>query len=197
MYARMNYVGMKPELMEEMKPFWRARVEEFSGVEKGYFLLEEGNHAWTLSVVLFESKAAMDANTHNSLGAVAQRAARFRTTEPDLHPREVLAHLPGHAGKVGYARVADVALRVDSVDEASATWPSQVEAYLGEKGFRHAYFCGDRKTGKIASISFWGSKAAADANEASGAFAAAMEPHKALMTAKPKVTHWDVVVVVG
>ena len=197
MYARLNYVGMKPELMEELKPFWRARVEEFSGVEKGYFLLEEGNHAWTLSVVLFENKAAMDSNTHNSLGAVAQRAARFRTTEPDLHPREVLAHLPGHAGEVGYARVADVELRVDSVDEASATWPSQVEAYLDEKGFRHAYFCGDRKTGKIASISFWGSKADAEANEASGAFAAAMEPHEALMTAKPKVSHWDVVVVVG
>lgn len=197
MYARLNYVGMKPELMDELKPFWRARVEEFSGVEKGYFLLEEGNPAWTLSVVLFESKAVMDANTHNTLGGVAQQAARFRTTEPDLHPREVLAHVPGHPGKIGYARVADVEIRLDSVDEAAATWPSQVEAYLDEKGFRHAYFCGDRKTGKIASISFWGSKADADANEASGAFQAAMGPHKTLMTTPIKISHWDVVVVVG
>lgn len=197
MYARLNYVGMKPELMDELKPFWRARVEEFSGVEKGYFLLEEGNPAWTLSVVLFESKAIMDANTHNALGPVAKQAARFRTTEPDLHPREVLAHVPGHAGKIGYARVANVEFDPKDVDEASAIWPSTIDAYQAEAGFRHAYFCGDRQSGKVASISFWSSKAAAEANEASGAFQTAMAPHKSLMKTKPNVTHWDVVVVVG
>jgi len=197
MYARLNYVGMRPELMDEMKPFWRARVEEFSGVEKGYFLLEEGNYAWTLSVVLFESKAVMDANTHNSLGPVAQQAKRFRTTEPDLHPREVLAHVPGHAGETGYARVTEVEFDPKNIDEAAAIWPSSIDAYQAEAGFRHAYFCGDRQSGKVASISFWASKAAAEANEASGAFQTAMAPHKSLMTAKPKVSHWDVVVVVG
>jgi quinol monooxygenase YgiN len=180
-----------------MKPFWRARVEEFSGVEKGYFLLEEGNPAWTLSVVLFESKSAMDANTHNTLGTVAQQAARFRTSEPDLHPREVLAHVPGHAGKMGYARVANVEFDPKDVDKASAVWPSTFDAYQAEAGFRHAYFCGDRQSGKVASISFWASKADAEANEASGAFQAAVAPLKAVMTKKPKVTHWDVAVVVG
>jgi hypothetical protein len=197
MYARLNYVGMKPELMEEMKPFWRARVEEFSGVEKGYFLLQEGNPSWTLSVVLFESLRAMEDNTRSALKGVAEKAARFRTTEPDVHAREVLAHVPGHAGRIGYARLADVEFKTDSVDEASAMWPSQVSAYLGESGFRHAYFCGDRKSGKIASLSLWGSKTDADANEAGGAFQAAMAPHKVLMTGVPKISHWDVVVVVG
>lgn len=197
MYARLNYVGMRPELMDELIPFWRARVEEFKGVEKGYFLLEEGNHAWTLSVVLFESKAVMDANTHNTLGPVAQQAKRFRTTEPELHPREVLAHLPGHAGAITYARVTEVEIRPGAVDEAAATWPIQIEAYLDEKGFRHAYYCGNRASGKIASISFWGSKADAEKNEASGAFQSAMEPHKVLMTGPIKTSHWDVVVVVG
>lgn len=196
MYARLNYVGLKPELMKELKAFWAERVGAYSGLEKGYLLLD-GDTGWSLSVVLFDSLRAVEDNTYSTLKGVAKDATRFRTTEPEVHVREVLAHLPGRPGKVGYARVAEVEIAPENVDEASATWPSQVDAYESEAGFRHAYFCGDRKTGKIASISFWGSKADADANEASGAFQAAMAPHKALMTKPPKISHWDVVVVVG
>lgn len=197
MYARLNYVGMKPELMEEMKPFWRARVEEFSGVKKGYFLLQEGNPSWTLSVVLFESLRVMEDNTRSALKGVAEKAARFRTTEPDVHAREVLAHVPGHVGKMGYARVTEVEFDPKDMDKASAVWPSTFDAYQAEAGFRHAYFCGDRQSGKVASISFWASKADAEANEASGAFQAAVAPLKAAMTKKPNVSHWEVAVVVG
>ena len=80
---------------------------------------------------------------------------------------------------------------------AAATWPSHINTYSGEPGFRHGYLCGDRKTGKAASVSFWGSRADAEANEKSGTFQKAMGAHKALMTAEPKVSHWDVAVVVG
>lgn len=196
MYARLNYVGLRPELMTELKAFWRERVGAYKGLEKGYLLLD-GNMGWSLSVVLFDSMRSAGENTYSMLKGVAKDAERFRTSEPEVYLREVLAHVPGHAGSVGYARVAEVEVRPDAVDEASATWPSQIEAYLGEPGFRHAYFCGDRQSGKIASISFWGSRADADANEASGAFQAAMAPHKTLMTGPVKVSHWDVAVVVG
>lgn len=196
MYARLNYVGIKPELMDELTAFWVKRVGAYDGLEKAY-LMRDGDTGWTLTVALFDSARAMEENTQAALKSVAKDATRYRTSEPEVHQREVLAHMPGRPGKIGYARVADVEIAPKDVDEASATWPSQIDAYEAEPGFRHAYFCGDRRTGKIASISFWGSKADADANEASGAFQAAMAPHRALMTKAPTITHWNVMAVVG
>jgi len=196
MYARFNYVGLKPELMTELKAFWRERVGAYKGLTKGHLLLD-GDTGRSLSVVLFDSEASMQANTYSTLQGVAKDATRFRTSEPEVHMREVLAHLPGHAGKIGYARVVDMEMKPKDVSEAASTWPALVGTGKSEAGFRHAYFCGDRKSGKIASVTFWGSKADADANESSGTFEKAVQPHRALMTAPPKITHWDVVVVVG
>jgi heme-degrading monooxygenase HmoA len=196
MYARLNYVGLKPELMTELKAFWRERVGAYKGLTKGHLLLD-GDTGWSLSVVLFDSEASMEENTYSTLKGVAKDATRFRTSEPEVHMREVLAHLPGHAGKITYARVVDMEMKPKDVGEAASTWPALVGTGKSEAGFRHAYFCGDRKTGKIASVTFWDSKAAADSNESSGTFQKAIALHRALMTAPPKITHWDVVVVVG
>ncbi len=196
MYARLNYVGLKPELMTELKAFWRERVGAYKGLIKGHLLLD-GDTGWSLSVVLFDSEKSMQDNTYSTLKGVAKDATRFRTSEPEVHMREVLAHLPGHAGKIGYARVVDMEMKPKDVDAAAATWPELVGTGKSEAGFRHAYFCGDRKSGKIASVTFWDSKADADANESSGTFQKALQPHKELMTTAPKITHWDVAVVVG
>jgi heme-degrading monooxygenase HmoA len=196
MYARLNYVDLRPALMTELKAFWAERVGAYKGLLKGYLLLE-GNTGHSLSVVFFDTEAAMVENANATLKGVAKDAAKYRLTEPEVHLREVMAEVAGNPGPIGYARVADVTMKVERLGDVVRGWPGHVATYKPERGFRGATFCGDAKTGRLASISFWGSKADCEANEKSGAFQATVDPYKDMIAIPPKRSYWDVVVVVG
>ena len=187
MHVRLNYVDLRPELMEELKAFWRERVGGYKGMAKGHLLLDGIR---SLSVVLFDTEANMNENTKGALQGVAKDATRFRLSEPEVFAREMAGEVKGAPGTIGYARVADVVFKKDKIAEAVATWPQQMAAYRKEPGFRSAYLCLDRKTGEAASVSFWGSKADVEANEKSGAFKSAIGGHEAFMAGPPKRSAW-------
>ena len=197
MHVRINYVDIKPENFTEVDTFWREVVSGYAGLARGYFL-RDGDSAHTLSVVLFNTEAEMKANTEQSLGDVVRRAAEHRLSEPELHHMEVCAQVTANGeGDVAYARVADVTVKVERMEEVIAGWPKDVSKYRDESGFRAAYMCGDRSTGKVKSVSFWQSKKPLDANEQSGAFQAAVDPYLEMIAVPPTRSYWDVRVVVG
>ena len=196
MHARINYVDIKPESFEEVDVFWRTVVRDYANLTQGYFL-RDGDTAHTLSVVIFDSEKAMMDNTNQQLGGIVAQAADHRMSEPELHFMEVCAHVPAdNSGDVGYARVADVTLKPERLDEVIAGWPGHVTSYTRESGFRGAYLCCQRDTGVSKSISFWASKDDVLANESSGAFAATVDPYKDMIAVEPVRSYWGVRVVV-
>ena len=195
MHVRINYVDIKPENFGEVDPFWQETVQGYDGMVRAYFL-RDGDSAHTLSVVLFDSEAAMTTNTEQSLGDVVRRAAEHRLSEPEIHQLEVCAQVPGNDGDINYSRVIDVTLKTDRMSEVIDGWPEAVSAYGEEPGFRGGYMCGDRATGKVKSVSFWESKQSLEAHEQSGALKAAVEPYKEMLAVEPKPSYWNVRVVV-
>ncbi|MFO0997892.1 MAG: hypothetical protein U1F33_14525 [Alphaproteobacteria bacterium] len=196
MHARLNFVDLRPELLGELKPFWVERTGAYKGLVIAY-LMFDGNTPHSLTVSFFESEAAMLENTATTLKNVAKEASKYRLSEPDVHHRTVMAEVAGNPGPVGYARMADVTMKLERLGDVARGWPGHVATYKPERGFRHAYFCADPKTGRLASISLWGSKADCEANEKSGAFQATVDPYKDMIAIPPKRSYWDVVATVG
>lgn len=196
MHARLNYVEMDPARFDEIDAFWRGVVEGYEELVCGYFL-REGESSRTLSVVVFRSEAAMHANTERSLGEVVKRAAALRLGEPVLHPLEVCAEIaPERPLAPACARVAKVTLKPERAAEVIAAWPQAMRAYLGAPGFGGGLMCCDRASGETRSITFWGSRADLDANEASGDFERAVAPYREMMAAPPECSYWKVRIVV-
>ena len=196
MHARLNYVDMDPARFDEIDAFWRGVVEGYEDLVCGYFL-HEGESSRTLSVVVFRSEAAMRANTERSLGEVVKQAAALRLGEPVLHPLEVCADIaPARSLAPTCARVASVALKPERAAEVIAAWPQAMRAYLGSPGFGGGMMCCDRESGETRSITFWGSRADLEANEASGDFERAVAPYRDMMAAPPECSYWNVRVVV-
>lgn len=196
MFARLNYVDMDPARFDEIDAFWRGVVEGYEELVCGYFL-REGDSPRTLSVVVFRSETAMHANTESSLGEVVKRAATLRLGDPELHPLEVCAEVaPERPFTPACARVASVALRPERAAEVIAAWPQAVRGYLGAPGFGGGMMCCDRASGETQSLTFWASRAALEANEASGDFERAVAPYREMMRSPPECSYWDVRIVV-
>lgn len=196
MHARINYVDIKPSSFLEVDEFWRTKVRDFAGLTQGYFL-RDGETAHTLSFVVFDTEKSMVDNTEQQLGSIVKEATAHRLSEPELHFMEVCAHVAAHGeGSVGWARVADVTLKADRLDDVVAGWPGHVTSYKSEAGFRGAYLCCDRTTGVSKSVSFWGSEADVRSNESSGAFSATVEPYKEMIAVEPVTSYWGVRIVV-
>ena len=196
MYARLNHVDMDPTRFDEIDAFWRRVVEGYEYLVCGYFL-REGESTRTLSVVVFDSEAAMHANTERALGEVVKQAAAMRLSEPELHPLEVCAEIaPKRPLTPACARVASVALKPERAAEMIAGWPQGMTPYLSAPGFGGGMMCCDRASGKTRSITFWGSRADLDAHERSGDFERAVAPYRELMRAPPECSYWDVRIVV-
>ena len=195
MFARLNFVDLRLETMHELEDFWRTRVGAYAGMKKGYHQLKPGT-GHSLSVVLFATAAQMRDHL-TVLKGVARDATKYRLSEPDVHLSEVVAEVAGNPGPEKYSRVADVTMKVPRLGEVIKGWPGHVASYKTEPGFRHAYLCGDRATGRLFSVSYWGSKADCEANEKSGAFMATVDPYKDMMAIPPQRSYWDVTVIVG
>lgn len=196
MFARLNYVDIRPEGMAEVKELWRAGVGGYDGLAKGYFLID-GDGPHTLSVVVFESEAAMAANEAGQLKGLVSKVGAHRISEPDLHFMEVMAEVPpGTAGDIAYARVAHVTIKPERLDEVAAGWPKDVSSYRVEEGFRGALLCSERKSGLTASVSLWRGRADTEANEKSGAFMATVDPYAEMIAVPPTRSYWNVGVVV-
>ena len=197
MFARLNYVDMDPARFAEIDAFWRRVVEGYDNLVCGYFL-REGESTRTLSVVVFDSEAAMHANTRRSLGEVVKQAESMRLNQPELHPLEVCAEIaPKRPLTPTCARVASVALKPERAGEVIAEWPGAMIAYLDIPGFGGGMMCCDRTSGKTRSITFWGSRADLDANERSGDFERAVAPYREMMSAPPECSYWNVRIVVA
>ena len=95
---------------------------------------------------------------------------------------------------VGCARVMDVSLKVDRMAEVIAGWAEGVSAY-GD-ACKGGFMCGDRKTGKVKSVTLWSSREGLEASEASGAMQAVVGPYEEMMQVPPTRSFWDVRVVV-
>ena len=196
MYSRINYVDIKLDHFTQIDQVWGTTVAAYAGLVKGYFL-RLGDTSHTLSVVLFDNEQTMIENTKNQLAAAAQAVADYRLTEPDVHLMEVCAEVQGKAGGApGYARVADVTMKVDRLDEVIAGWPGHVSSYRDDAGFCAAYLCCNRSTGNCRSISLWATSTDTQANEASGAFKATVEPYADMIAVAPTLSYWDVRIVV-
>ena len=196
MYARLNYVDMDPDRFDEIDTFWRSVVEGYEELVCGYFL-REGESSRTLSVVVFESEAAMQANTARSLGAVVKQAESMRLGEPELHPLEVCAEVrPRRSLTPACARVASAALKPERAAEMIADWPGAMRPYLDAPGFGGGLMCCDRASGKARSITFWGTRADLDLNERSGDFEKAVAPYREMMATPPECSYWSVRIVV-
>lgn len=196
MFARLNYVDISTEGMAEVKELWRAGVGGYDGLAKGYFLID-GVGPHTLSVVVFESEAAMEANESGQLKSVVAKVGAHRLTVPDLHFMEVMAEVaPVAPGEIAYARVAHVTIKPERLDEVAAGWPKDVASYRAEEGFRGALLCSVRKTGLTASVSLWRNRADTEANEKSGAFMATVDPYADMIAVPPTRSYWNVGIVV-
>lgn len=199
MFARLNYVDISTEGMAEVKELWRAGVGGYEGLAKGYFLID-GAGPHTLSVVVFENAAAMEANESGQLKSVVAKVGAHRLTEPDLHFMEVMAEVapavPAAPDDIAYARVAHVTIAPGRLDEVAAGWPEDVASYRAEEGFRGALLCSVRETGLSASVSLWRGRADTEANERSGAFTATVDPYADMIAVPPTRSYWTVGVVV-
>lgn len=197
MYARINYVDIKPALFDECDDFWREVISAYPGMELGYFL-QDGETAHTLSFIFFEDEAAM--HKHNNDGAFAgvlRQAAKFRLCDPELYPMDVCAQLaPERPSDTRQARVVDVGFSPEKIDAAIAHWCAGAEPYCDEPGFVGAYLCCDRATGRARSVSFWESKADLDAHEQGDAFNAAVATSGDVIVSAPERSYWNVRVVV-
>ncbi len=198
MYARLNYVDMDAARMGQVIDLWREGIGGYEGLILGIFL-QDGDTAHTLSIVMFETEALMQAN--ESGGALKQLVTKMgdlRLTTPQLSFYEGRAHVAaGTAGDIGYARVIDVTIKPERLDDVVAGWPGHVASYQAEAGFRGARLLSDRETGRSISYSLWGSKADVEANESSGALMATVEPYKEMIAVPPAKSYWDVAVLIG
>jgi heme-degrading monooxygenase HmoA len=196
MYARINYVDIKPDRFAEIDGLWRGAVSGYAGLVRGYFL-RDGNTAHTLSVILFETEAQMRENTAKTLSQVVRQAADYRLNDPELHHLEACAHVPpAGGGDIGFARAARVTLKPERLAEVVAGWPGHVSAYRSEPGFRGAYLLCDRKSGASHSVSFWRSEQDVRENERSGAFQATVDPYRDMIAVPPTRSYWAVRLVV-
>jgi len=199
MFARINYVRFKMDHLDEVVERWPQAVAVYRGhgFERGIFLLDQASGN-SVSVVVFASEREMRANESGGTFQDAVKPfAAWRLTEPDKHYYEVAATVvPWAFSPIVYARLADVTLKLTTLDKVIAGWPRDVSAYRGEEGFRGAYLFVNRTTGKAVSLTLWASKADVEANERSGAFMATVEPYKDMIAVAPTRSYWKLAAVV-
>ncbi|MGH6954629.1 MAG: hypothetical protein ACREGL_10625 [Alphaproteobacteria bacterium] len=199
MFARINYVRFKTDHLDEVVARWPQAVAMYRGhgFERGIFLLDRtsGN---SVSVVVFASERELRANESGGTFQDAVKPfAAWRLSEPDKHYYELAATVvPWAFSPIAYVRLADVTLKLATLDKVIAGWPRDVSSYRGEDGFRGAYLCVDRATGKAASLTLWRARADIEANERSGAFMATVEPYKDMIAIPPTRSYWEVAAVV-
>lgn len=198
MFARLNYVDMDAARMDRVIELWREGIGGYEGLTSGIFLLD-GDTGHTLSIVMFETEALMQANeTGGRLKELVAKVGDLRLSTPQLSFYEGRAEVPaGTSGGIGHARVIDVTIKPECLDQVTAGWPGHVATYQAEAGFRGARLLSDRKTGRSISYSLWGAKADVEANESSGALMATVEPYKEMIAVPPAKSYWDVAVVIG
>ena len=194
MYARINYVDIRPESFAEVDPFWRETVETYAGLVRAYFL-RDGDSAHTLSVVLFDDEKSMQVNTEQSLRETVKKAADYRLSEPELHHLEVCAHIDQRAGEIACARVVDVTLKLEHMGQAIAEWVDVANKYGDD--LKGGYMCADRTTGQVKSVTLWTSRAAVDARDQDGTFQSVIGAYESLMAVPPVPSYWDLRIIVG
>ncbi|MBS37424.1 MAG: hypothetical protein CMO26_16055 [Thiotrichales bacterium] len=191
MHARINYVDIKPASMGEVDEFWRTVVKGYEGLARGFFL-RDADTPHTLSVVVFNTEKQMVDNTEQQLGAVVKQASSHRLTEPELHHMEIGAYVDFDAEGAGCARVLELTLKPERMHEVADDWAEQVAKYRDNSALRGGYMCCNRDTGKVRSITFWGSKDDVLANESGGAMNAAVGPYEDIIAVPPVKSYWDV-----
>lgn len=199
MYGRVNYVTFKTDRLDDVARLWPQAVSAYrgKGLAVGYFLLDPASGD-SVSIVLFESEAAMQANESGGDFRTAESQFReMRRTEPDKNYYEVVAAVNAEiAAPIGFARLARPVFKLSAIDQIIADLPAHIATYRREAGFRGAHLLLDRETGKTVSLTLWGSKADCEANEASGAFQATVDPIADLIAEYPTRLRLDVAAVV-
>ena len=199
MYGRVNYVNFKTDTLDDVAGLWPLAVSTYrgKGFVAGYFLLDRDSGD-SVSIVLFESETAMRAN--ESAGDFRSAESQFRewrNTEPDKHYYEVVANVTAEtSAPIGFARLARPVFKLDAIDQIIADLPAHIATYRAESGFRGAHLMLDRATGETVSLTLWGSRADCEANEASGAFQATVDPIADLIAEYPTRVRLDVAAVV-
>ena len=199
MQGRVNYVTFKTDVLDEVARLWPLAVSAYrgKGFVAGYFLLDPTSGD-SVSVVLFDSEASMRAN--ESAGDFRTAESQFREmrdTEPDKNYYEVVASVDSDVARpIGFARLARPVIKVAAVDQVIADLPGHIATYRGAPGFRGAHLMMNRETGETVSLTLWGSRADCDANEASGAFQATIDPMADLIAVYPTRLRIEVAAVV-
>jgi heme-degrading monooxygenase HmoA len=199
MYGRVNYVTFKTDVLDEVVGLWPQAVSTYrgKGFVAGYFLLERGSGD-SVSIVLFESETAMRAN--ESAGDFRKAESQFRewrNTEPDKNYYEAVASVAANVSTpIGFARLARPVFKLDAIDQIVAELPAHIATYKSEPGFRGAHLLLNRETGQTVSLTLWGSRADCEANEASGAFQATVDPIADRIAEYPTRLRLDVAAVV-
>lgn len=199
MYGRVNYVSFKTASLDEVARLWPQAVSAYrgKGFAVGYFLLDPASGE-SVSIVLFESEAAMRANeSGGDFRAAESQFREMRHTEPDKHYYEAVAAVAAEVTTpIGFARLARPVFKLSAIDRIIAELPAHIATYQREPGFRGAHLLLDRATGETVSLTLWGSRADCEANEDSGAFQATVDPIADLIADYPTRLRLDVAAVV-
>ncbi|MGH6954312.1 MAG: antibiotic biosynthesis monooxygenase family protein [Alphaproteobacteria bacterium] len=89
------------------------------------------------------------------------------------------------------ARVMNVSLKPERIDEAVANWPTYTGKFKG-KGLHAGYMLLDRKSGRVLSVTLWRDEAALKANEASAEFKGAIDIFRPYFAAEPSSAYYAV-----
>ena len=92
-----------------------------------------------------------------------------------------------------YARVITSQLQPGKTDDAIKIWREKVSPALKQiKGFKGAYLCGDRNSGKGVTVTLWESEADANAMDASGKYQEMISLFSALFAGTPTREQYEV-----
>ena len=173
MFARLNYVDVKPDRFVDMDPYWQETVAAYGRILVRGWFLQLGSSTTTLSLVFFTDEQAARDNTRSHLGAAAAQAAAFRLSEPVVSLAAVLGTaLPAESNRPATARISSLDVTPSARPPAAAHWLAVAGHWRHQEGFCGAALLDDRSRDRLCSVQFWqatgGSNVETPAGETSG-----------------------------
>lgn len=94
-----------------------------------------------------------------------------------------------------HARIVTSHIQLDKIDEAIQIWREKViPTVKGAQGFKSGYMTGDRRTGKVVTVTFWETEADATRWNTSGKYQEVISHFAQLFTAPPSQEQFEVFV---
>ena len=166
MYARLNFVDVKPERFVDMDPFWAQTVAGYQDILVRGWFLRLGQSPTTLSLVLFTDAGAARTNSAQHLGPIAARASAMRLTDPVVTYSQVLAEDAAASGppqsRALRAVIRSSHVAADRLEGEVAHWRAAADERRADAGFAGAMLLCDDEKNTLRSVCFYGDESHAD-----------------------------------